>query len=62
MVGGVHLLTYAVLEVNGPNVGGRLLVTGSLMGIINSPAVGYYVAGKHGELLFHNRISVELRA
>ena len=49
-------------EVNGPNVGGRLLVTGSLMGIINSPAVGYYVAGKHGELLFHSRISVELRA
>ena len=49
-------------EVNGPNVGGRLLVTGSLMGIINSPAVGYYVAGKHGELLFHSRISVKLRA
>lgn len=35
-------------EVNGPGVGGRLLVTGSLMGLMSLPCVGYYVATKHG--------------
>ncbi|KAK7692938.1 hypothetical protein QCA50_004579 [Cerrena zonata] len=47
-------------EVNGPKVGGRLLVTGSLMGVMSSPAVGYYVASKHALQGFHESLTAEL--
>ncbi|CAL1707736.1 unnamed protein product [Somion occarium] len=47
-------------EVNAPGVGGRLLVTGSLTGVITMPAVGYYSAAKHALQGFHETLASEL--
>lgn len=35
-------------EVNGPSVGGRLITTTSMLGIIAMPISAYYTAAKHG--------------
>lgn len=35
-------------EVNGPEVGGRVITTGSMLGIITFPLCGYYNSAKHG--------------
>lgn len=37
-------------EVNGPDLGGRLITTGSMLGIITFPLGAYYNSAKHGEL------------
>lgn len=36
-------------EVNGSEIGGRLIAVSSVVGIASSPGLAYYVASKHGE-------------
>lgn len=35
-------------EVNGPSIGGRLITTGSMLGIMTFPLAAYYSSAKHG--------------
>ncbi len=35
-------------EVNGPSVGGRIITTGSMLGVMAFPLCGYYISAKHG--------------
>lgn len=49
--GAMHVSVEAIKvfrEVNGPELGGRLITTTSLMGLLGGPTSGYYAAAKHG--------------
>ncbi|KAK7690730.1 hypothetical protein QCA50_005829 [Cerrena zonata] len=48
--GAMHVSVEAInvfREVNGPELGGRLITTTSLMGLLGGPTSGYYAAAKH---------------
>ncbi|KAJ3488943.1 hypothetical protein NLI96_g2475 [Meripilus lineatus] len=47
-------------EVNGPSVGGRLITTTSMLGIIAMPISAYYTAAKHALEGFLESLSLEL--
>lgn len=52
--GAMHVSVEAIKvfrEVNGPELGGRLITTTSLMGLLGGPTSGYYAAAKHGMFL-----------
>ena len=51
--GAMHVSVEAIKvfrDVNGPELGGRLITTTSLMGLVGGPTSGYYAAAKHGTL------------
>ncbi|KAJ3486252.1 hypothetical protein NLI96_g4376 [Meripilus lineatus] len=47
-------------EVNGPEVGGRVITTGSMLGIITFPLCGYYNSAKHALEGFVETLASEL--
>ena len=51
--GAMHVSVEAIKvfrDINGPELGGRLITTTSLMGLVGGPTSGYYAAAKHGAL------------
>lgn len=47
-------------EVNGPSVGGRIITTGSMLGVMAFPLCGYYISAKHALEGFVETLASEL--